>query len=151
MAKKNTTGFRCAQCRNEVECFLNEENIKSYMCYNCGTRYDVETIEEECQEDYPYYNKDIEDTTEDTNHGCDMKCPVCDHWTVISRNFMRSEVCGDVDEDNVDEFGCLVDDSIVTDIVCPHCGTLITVIPCKPSEEKDYPFFNDTDKKIETE
>lgn len=151
MSKEKNTSFECALCGNNVECVFDEEGIKSYLCYHCGMRYDLEPVfEDDEKKEFPFYNKEIEDGVTNENHGCSLKCPICGYYTILTGNFMRSEVCGDVDEDKVDEYGCYLDDTIVDNIYCPHCGTNITVIPCKPSEHKDFPYYKD-EKETEEE
>ena len=145
MAKKKiNNGIKCAVCGENAKCVFDEEGIKSYLCFHCGMRYDIEFPED--KECYPFYNSEVEDHTKNENHGCSYNCPVCDHYVILSGNFMRSEWCGDVDEEDVDENGLYNDDVIVDNMICPHCGAVIAAIPCKPSEEKDYPYFKEEDR-----
>jgi predicted RNA-binding Zn-ribbon protein involved in translation (DUF1610 family) len=147
---------KCVRCGHDLELIndeeskypLEEEGIKRYMCPYCGVIYDVQIPEDEEKEDYHYYNDKVECTISDENHGYEGKCPECGHYVIILNNFMRSEVWGDVDEDEQDENGLLVDDTIVDILQCPNCGASITAIPPKPSEEKDYPYFQEEEEDV---
>ena len=149
MSKEKNTSFKCPLCDNNVECVFDEEDLKSFLCYHCGTRYDVEpVVEEDEKEYYPFYNKDLECDSEAESHDSHIICPICGHHTLLLGNFKRSEVCGDVNEDEVDEYGCYLDDVIVDSLFCPPSGTSIPVIPCTPSEYNHLPYYN-YEKKTE--
>ena len=143
---------KCAACDHELEVMTEyqwdeEDNMKTYICPHCGRIYDVELTVDEDKQYYHHYNDDVNCTISDENHGYEFKCTECGHYVIITNNFMRSEVYGDVDEEETDENGLLMDDAIVDILHCPNCGASITVVPPKPSEEKNYPAYNNNEKK----
>lgn len=138
---------KCYRCESELELQPEDyegefQEIKKFVCPHCGINYDNLLPEEDERENYHYYNNKVECSVSDENHGYEGKCPICGHYVVIMNNFMRSEVYGDVDETETDEYGLYKDDTIVDICFCPNCGADITVVPPKPSEEKDWPYFN---------
>ena len=137
---------KCYQCETELELLPEDydgesQELKRFVCPHCGVIYDTFIPESEERQDYHYFNNEVECPISDENHGYEGKCPNCDHYVVAMNNFMRSEVYGDVDENDVDELGLYKDDVIVDIVFCPNCGADITVVPPKPSEQKDYPFY----------
>ena len=139
---------KCIRCGHELklDCDLShEEDIdkKYYVCPHCGITYDVTLPIDEDKQDYSYYNDSVKCDVSDENHGYEGKCTECGHYVIIMNNFMRSEVYGDVNEEDVDENGVLKDDAIVDCLFCPNCGADIMVVPPKPSEEEKYDYFKD--------
>lgn len=113
---------------DESNMIEGEGKLKHYVCGHCGTMYDVEAFEED---------NDVKNEW----HGYDGKRTECGHYLIISNNFMRSEVVGDVDEEDVDEYGFANDDVICDTCFCPHCGSYLTLIPVKPSEKTKFRFL----------
>ena len=145
---------KCIRCGHEL-IFLNdlsfeeaindsdfeEAALKMYYCPHCGIDYEVGIHGEEYRNEFHHYNKDVECNVSDEFHGYEGRCTECGHYVIIMNNFMRSEICGDVDEDDVDENGIAKDDTICDILFCPNCGADITVIPPKPSEEEEYEWY----------
>ncbi len=139
---------KCYRCDHELEVLEKEYDDESieftrYICPHCGIIYDTLLPEFSEKQYFHYYNDDVECNVSDENHGYEGRCPNCGHYEIAMSNFMRSEVCGDVDESDVDEYGIPKDDTIVDCLYCPNCGADVTVIPPKPSEEKNYPYFQE--------
>ena len=117
-------------------------SIMELKCPECGTYYSVSAVPEEDKENYPAYNPELEEGFTDSHHGYDGLCPVCGNHIIWQSDFMRSEVWGDtetLDENGnpiVDEYGCDVDDALVSYVVCPYCGSYIEIVEAKPSELK---------------
>ena len=115
-------------------------SIMELKCPDCGTYYSVCAVDEESKDNYPAFNKELEEGFVDSHHGYDGLCPVCGHHIIWSGDFMRSEVWGDTEtfdengEKIVDEWGCDVDDSLVSYVSCPFCGSYIEIVEAKPSE-----------------
>ena len=122
---------------------FDEASLKQYNCPYCGIDYEIGIHGEEYRNRYHHYNKDVNCDVSDENHGYEGRCPNCGHYVIIMNNFMRSEICGDVDEDDVDENGIAKDDTICDILFCPNCGADITVIPPKPSEEENYDWYKE--------
>lgn len=139
---------KCYRCETELELLPEEyegenEEVRRDICPYCGIIYDTLLPDPEERQEFHFFNEDAECTISDENHGYEGKCPNCGHYVIIMSNFMRSEVYGDVDEDDVDEYGLPKDDTIVDCVYCPNCGANITVVPPKPSEEANYPYFQE--------
>ena len=119
-------------------------SVVEYTCPKCGAHHSVTPVDPEDKDNYPAFNENLEKDFVDCGHGYDGECPLCGSHIVWSSDFMRSEVWGDTEtfdengEKIVDEFGCDVDDSLVTYVSCPHCGAYIEIVDAKPSEEKNY-------------
>ena len=117
-----------------------EGSLMELKCPECGTYYSVSAPAEEDKENYPAYNKELEEKFVDSHHGYDGLCPVCGNHIIWSGDFMRSEVFGDTetfDENGnkiVDEWGCDVDDALASYVSCPYCGAYIEIVEAKPSE-----------------
>ena len=115
-------------------------SVMELKCPECGSYYAVSGPAEEEKENYPAYNKELEENFVDSHHGYDGLCPVCGNHIVWSGDFMRSEVWGDtetLDEEGnpiVDEYGCDVDDALASYVSCPYCGAYIEIVDAKPSE-----------------
>lgn len=140
----------CIGCGHELErvpeedmmSFCGEEHeVHEYRCPHCGVYETAYCPDEEDKDNYPAYNDETEDIG-DCDHGYYGFCPECGHHIIWSGDFMRSEVWGDVDGET-DEWGCFKDDSLAPNVTCPYCGTSIEVVYPKPSEEKDYPAYNE--------
>lgn len=139
---------KCYRCETELELLPEvyegeNEEVRRDVCPHCGIIYDTLLPDPEERQEFHFFNESAECTVSDENHGYEGKCPNCGHYVVAMNNFMRSEVYGDVDEDDVDEYGLLKDDTIVDCVYCPNCGANITVVPPKPSEEANYPYFKE--------
>lgn len=142
---------KCIRCDHELELLTgdeydeiyDEEGVKYYVCPYCGARYDISIPDDDEKENYHLYNEEIECTVSDENHGYEGRCLECGHYLIIMNNFMRSEVYGDVDEEDVDENGIAKDDTIVDILYCPNCGANITATPPKPSEEMNYDWYKE--------
>lgn len=147
---------KCIRCNHELELLSSDDEMydlveegeaKCYVCPYCGARYDVGIPDDDEKERYHYYNKDAECTISNENHGYEGKCLECGHYLIIMNNFMRSEVYGDVDEEDLDENGLPKDDTIVDILYCPNCGSDITAVPPKPSEENSYQYYKDVEEE----
>lgn len=146
----------CMRCEHELvvleERFLDAEDKelmeRVYQCPHCGALEYFYPCSEEDKENYAYYNEDVEDNLGGCSHGYDGLCPQCGSHIIWGSDFMRSEILGDVEEGEVDEYGCLDDDSLASSVHCPHCGASIDVIEAKPSERKDYPYYNSVKKEM---
>ena len=137
----------CMRCGAELEPVPKEEwmypsfeedgyqgSIAEYKCPECKTYYSVSPVDEESKMDYPAYNPELEKNFVDSHHGYDGFCPECGSHIVWSGDFMRSEVWGDVDEEDKDEWGCPKDDALASYVSCPYCGAYIEIVEAKPSE-----------------
>lgn len=154
----------CMRCGHElvlVDCDWAEGNgEKEYHCPNCGVIEMFYPCSEEERENYSYYNSEIEDNLGSSSHGYDGYCPQCGSHIVWGADFMRSEVLGDVEgqeyefdekkksehPEYFDNNGLLKDDSLASNVFCPHCGASIDIIEAKPSEYIKYPFYPDYEK-----
>ena len=118
-------------------------SILELKCPKCGAYHSVTPVAEEEKKNYPAYNEEVDKNFVDSGHGYPGYCPICGSHIVWSSDFMRSEVWGDTetfDENGnkiVDEWGCDVDDSLVSYVACPYCGAYIEVVDAKPSELKE--------------
>ena len=118
-------------------------SVIELRCPKCGAYHSVTGVDPEDKHNYPAYNEELEKDFVDVGHGYPGRCPLCGSHIVWSSDFMRSEVWGDtetLDENGkeiVDEWGCDVDDSLVSYVSCPHCGAYIEIVDAKPSELKE--------------
>lgn len=138
----------CMRCFHELVEVKNTEDeydieVKEYHCPHCGAIEIYYPCEEEDKKGYAYYNDEIEDSLGGCSHGYPGLCPICGSHIVWGGDFMRSEVLGDVDEDDLGEYGIPKDDSLATNVMCPHCGGTIDIIDAKPSEYHLYPFYEE--------
>lgn len=133
-------GINCIRCGHPLTVMDDDDDFVRYECTHCGIIYDAVAADKESRDNLSYWNDNIEEVN-DEFHGYDGKCPICGHWLIVSGNFDRSEMIGDVDTTKLDEHGCYEDDTIVDDCVCPHCGTMLVVIPPKPSDESRYDYY----------
>ena len=137
----------CMRCDHELVEVPNELEdelgVREFNCPYCGAIEIFYPCSEEDRENYSYYNEEVEDTLGGCDHGYPGLCPQCGSHIVWGSDFMRSEVLGDVDEDDVDEWGIPKDDSLASSVHCPHCGAGIDVIDAKPSEYHLYPFYKE--------
>lgn len=133
---------KCLRCEHEMikvkpENFINPDrwnensSYSEYSCSYCGTYYTVEGISEEEKHTVPKYNEELKKDFVDESHGYSGLCPECGKHIVWSSDFMRSEVIGDVDDEE--------DDALVSYVFCPYCGSMIEIIEAKPSEIKRFP------------
>lgn len=142
----------CMRCGHELEAVKPEDymypnfdeddfegSVSEWRCPYCGAYHSVTAPDEESKKEYPAYNEDADDSLGNASHGYPGFCPECGSHIIWQSDFMRSEVWGDVDEDDVDENGLPKDDSLVTYVLCPHCGAYIEIVDAKPSELKDLP------------
>jgi hypothetical protein len=143
----NKKDLKCIRCGETLDPLYDEEFDDEYttnlICPNCGCIHLTSFTDD--TEDYHYFNKEVEGMKNE-NHGYIGLCPVCRNHLIIVNNFMRSEVLGDIDGP-VDQYGIFEDDSMTEEVTCPNCGTYVSLIPPKPSEEGNYPFY----KEIEEE
>lgn len=157
----------CMRCGHELIVFDSDfaDGIgeKEYHCPHCGVIEMFYPCPEEERESYEYYNSNVEDSLGNTSHGYDGLCPMCGSHIVWGADFMRSEVLGDIDgqeyefEENAktkypeffDENGLLRDDSLASNVYCPHCGASIDIIEAKPSEYSRFPFYNEETEDTE--
>lgn len=115
-------------------------SVMELKCPECGTYYSVSGVPEEDRNNYPAYNKELEENFVDAHHGYDGLCPVCGNHIIWSGDFMRSEVWGDVeqlDENGkpiLNEWGFDADDALASYVSCPYCGSYIEIVEAKPSE-----------------
>ena len=118
---------------------------KCYDCPECGAIHEVYLLDKSERHLYPKYNPEEEAMFVDSSHGYDGFCPECGSHIIWSVDFMRSDILDDVDNspEMLNEYGFSNDDSLVTEVFCPYCGASITVIDAKPSEQKNYPYFNE--------
>ena len=136
---------KCLRCGEELigEDVLFDDESKYYHCPNCGTQYVVNEVNENEKMCYPKYNKKLLKDFIDEYHGYEGLCTECGKHIVWSSDFMRSEIIGDIDMEDVDEYGIPTDDSLVSFVTCPYCGVYIEIIEPKPSEIKNYPYWKD--------
>lgn len=149
---------KCLRCEHELEeieiedVFSDDDEIKfkEYKCPYCGTLYRVEEILEEEKHTVPKYNKELEKDFIDQSHGYEGLCTECGKHIIWSSDFMRSEVLSDVgkynEETNKFEYD-KEDDSLVSYVYCPYCGSMIEIIEPKPSELINYPIHNELKEK----
>lgn len=136
----------CIRCNAELESIPQENFVypsfeeegyrgskAEYRCPECLTYYCVSTLddENETQEEEVNY---IEYTI--SKEHCYGQCIECGHPVGWDSDFMRSEVWGDVDTEEKDEYGCSKDDALVSYASCPNCGAYIEIVEPKPSEIK---------------
>ena len=138
----------CMRCFHELVEVENmyegyDIEVKEYNCPYCGAIEICYPCPEEDRDDYTYYNNDIEDTLGGSDHGYPGLCPICGSHIVWGSDFMRSEILGDVDEDDLDEHGLPKDDALASSVSCPHCGAGIEIIEAKPSEYHLYPYYKE--------
>jgi len=133
---------KCLRCEHEMikvkpENFINPDrwnenpSYSEYSCSYCGTYYTVEGISEEEKHTVPKYNEELRKDFVDESHGYSGLCPECGKHIIWSSDFMRSEVIGDVDDEE--------DDALVSYVFCPYCGSMTEIIEAKPSEIKRFP------------
>lgn len=121
--------FKCLRCGgNNIDIIdypldIVDGNDYTIVCKDCGTSYYISV---------PVPNES--NGMLDHPAGFDAKCPVCESYLILSGNNTLSELYGDDDIP-------LEDDAITMNCTCPNCGTFMDVIPVKPSEEKNYNFF----------
>lgn len=130
----------CMRCDSPLTLIEEIEEIgqKTYLCENCGTIHVYYECPDEDKENHAFYNDDKEDSLGSSSHGYDGLCPNCGSHIIWSSDFMRSEVWGDVDNDD--------DDSLVSSVYCPHCGGSVDIIECKPSEYHKFPIYKNKEK-----
>lgn len=143
--------MRCDHELIEVDAGLTGEElgVREFNCPYCGTIEIFYPCPEEDRENYAYYNDENEDTLGGCDHGYPGLCPQCGSHIIWGSDFMRSEVLGDVDEDDVDEYGIPNDDALASSVHCPHCGASIDVIDAKPSEYHLYPLYKNCENTEE--
>lgn len=118
----------CMRCDHELE-LVHEETADNFFCYICPvclTLHWVSLPDEDLRNYYHFYNEEVDNEVANENHGYNGLCPNCGHHIIWGADFMRSEVMGDVDNEE--------DDSLASDVHCPNCGTAVTIIEAKPSE-----------------
>lgn len=141
----------CMRCFHELVEVKNMDDgydieVAEYNCPHCGAIEICYPCPEEDRKDYAFYDDTVEDTLGGCSHGYPGLCPICGSHIIWGADFMRSEVLGDVDEDELDEYGLPKDDSLATSVTCPHCGASIDVIDAKPSEYHLYPFYSENNE-----
>lgn len=142
----------CMRCSHELKEVDNMDEgydieVKEYNCPHCGAIEFCYPCPEEDRENYAFYDENVEDTLGGCSHGYPGLCPICGSHIIWGSDFMRSEVLGDVDESELDEYGLPKDDSLATSVSCPHCGASIDIIDAKPSEYHLYPFYSEDENK----
>lgn len=126
----------CVRCGSELvkpeEPFDTCEEVISeqYVCPHCGA-YHTMTIDPE-EDEY-----DENEPVVSSYHGYPGECFRCGAHLVWSSDFMRSEVWGDCDENDEK------DDSLATNLVCPHCGAFFEVVDVKYKDELNYPYYQE--------
>ena len=115
-----------------------EFEYSEYACPHCGTYYTVEGINDDEKNTVPKYNKELEKEFVDESHGYEGLCPECGRHIVWSSDFMRSEIIGDVDNED--------DDALVSYVYCPYCGSFTEIIEAKPSELVRFPIYKELNK-----
>jgi len=139
---------KCIRCDTELVAtdndYLDDVEVKSYLCPHCGTIHNTFLTTEEGEE-FPINNEELREQFIDCHHGYDGCCTECGMHIIWSGDFMRSEVYGDVDESEemMNEYGFSKDDSLVSNVFCPYCGAQIEVVEPRPSDYKDYPAYAD--------
>lgn len=137
----------CVRCGAELqkpnEPFYDQDGMdegvltEEYQCPNCGAYHTmfIHTEEDEYDENAPVLS---------SYHGYPGECFRCGANLIWSSDFMRSEVWGDVDENNWEE-----DDSLATYCTCPHCGAMIEIVDVKYKDEMKYPYYQERYKARE--
>lgn len=127
----------CIRCEEPLNLVRKDDdtNEMEFLCPHCGTIELFYPCADEDRKNYAFYNEAVKDTLGSCSHGYDGFCPQCGSHIIWSGDFMRSETLGDVDDED--------DDSLSSNVICPHCGASIDVIDVKPSEMKNYPAFAD--------
>ena len=153
---KKVKGFEhptCMRCEHDLELIQEEEEFgeKIYQCPYCGVIEHFYPCLEEEQENYGFYNDECEDTLGDCSHGYDGFCPQCGSHIVWGGDFMYTDLfpIDDDEEVELNEYGCPVDDSLVSNVYCPHCGASIDIIEPLPSQRHIYPAFADENNEEE--
>ena len=141
MADIDLNNLRCIRCGEVLETrYEDDELYPDMICPKCGHVHLFQIPDEEYRNEYHYFNEEVEGV-KDEFHGYYGKCPICGNHLIISNNFMRSEVLGDV-EGPEDENGLLEDDTMTEEVMCPNCGTSVSLIPPKPSEYNNFPLYS---------
>lgn len=130
----------CIRCETDLILVREEEDIneKEYRCPHCGVIELCYPCTDEDKKNYAWYNDNVDDNLGGCSHGYDGLCPQCGSHIVWGADFMRSEVLGDVENDE--------DDSLASSVSCPHCGASIDIIEAKPSEYSKYPAYNEKEE-----
>ena len=94
----------CIRCGEELKLLRNdnETNEMEFQCTYCGTIELFYPCADEDKENYAWYNDDVDDNLGGCSHGYDGFCPQCGSHIVWGADFMRSEVLGDVENDEDD-------------------------------------------------
>lgn len=135
---------KCLRCGHELVKVSDEnriypdENTIEYACQYCGTYITVREISEDEKDTVPKYNKELEKDFVDESHGYYGVCPECGKHIVWSSDFMRSEVWGDVEKDE--------EDSLVSYVYCPYCGSMIEIVEPNETELKRFPIYKELNK-----
>lgn len=137
----------CGHKLREITDNNDYEGEREFKCDNCGELVLLDECIDEELNSYPFYNDEVKDSVKNESHGYEGLCPKCGHHIIWGADFMRSEVIGDVDEDDTDEKGCPKGDSLAASVSCPHCGSQIYFVEPKPSELKDYPYYSDSESE----
>ncbi len=104
------------------------EPVEEYRCPECLTYHTVTPVDPESKDAYPAYNKEAAENFVDSYHGYDGECPKCGSHIVWSSDFMRSEVWGDVEDD---------EDTLVSYVSCPYCGAYIELVEATDKEREE--------------
>ena len=99
-----------------------ESKMIYYECPKCKTMENVYLTAEE-------FDDEAGECVTEHSYGYDFKCPICGSYVIWGADFMRSEVMGDVEDDD--------DDSLAVSVSCPHCGAQIEIIEPRPSDLKE--------------
>ena len=118
----------CMRCDAPLERFdyIEEEGCMTFKCPNCRTIEIFTPCDRDEEDNYAFFNESVVDDLGNEEHGYHGLCPQCGSHIIWGADFMRSEVLGDVENED--------DDSIASSVSCPHCGGNIQIIDPKPSE-----------------
>lgn len=141
---------KCMRCEHELKLVRKDDdtNEMEYQCPYCGTIELYYPCNDEDKERYAFYNNNIKDTLGGVSHGYDGFCPKCGSHIIWSSDFMYTDLfpIDENEEVELNEYGCPVDDSLVSNVFCPHCGASIDIIEPLPSQRHNFPAFADENK-----